>query len=55
MEPIRGPRGIGHTKEKNALPADLLREFAECALNELPRRKNQRRRVIVGLCAGSQS
>ena len=55
MEPIRGLRGIGHTKEKNALPVDLLREFAECALTELPKRKNQRRRVIVDLCAGFQS
>ena len=36
MEPIRGPRGPGHTKEKNALPYDLLLEFAGAALHELP-------------------
>ena len=37
MEPIRGPRGKGHNKEKNALPVDLLREFAQRALDELPK------------------
>ena len=55
MEPSRGPRGVGHTKEKNELPHDLLYEFASHALAELPKKKNKRRRVIVDLCAGFQS
>ena len=57
MEPNRGPRGVGHTKEKNELPRahDLLHEFGSHALSELPKKKNKRRRVIVDLCAGFQS
>ena len=52
---LRGPRGKGHNKEKNALPLDLLREFTDCALSELPQRRTKRRRVIVDLCSGYQS
>ena len=55
MEPIRGPRGPGHTKEKNALPYDLLLEFAGAALQELPVSTDSGRKVIVDLCAGFQS
>ena len=55
MEPIRGPRGAGHTKEKNALPCDLLLEFAGAALQELLVSTDSGRKVIVNLCAGFQS
>ena len=49
MEPLRGPRGKGHTKEKNALPFDLLSEIATKALASHPGK------VIINLCAGFQS
>ena len=52
MEPIRGPRGKGHTKEKNELPAMLLREVAQQALRDAPDKKGG---VIVDLCSGFQS
>ena len=52
MEPIRGPRGQGHTKEKNELPAMLLREVMAQALKEAP---SGRRKVVVDLCSGFQS
>jgi len=52
MEPIRGPRGRGHTKEKNALPAELLEEFA---LEVMRTTSNLEGRVVLDLCAGFQS
>ena len=52
MEPIRGPRGPGHTKDKNALPEALLEELADAALLE---GRNPRGRVILDLCSGFQS
>ena len=51
MEPLRGPRGKGHTKEKNALPFDLLSEIAIEALAS----PHGQRKVIIDLCAGFQS
>ena len=52
VEPFRGPRGKGHTKEKNALPEDLLEEIA---LHAMHRGENRQGKVIVDLCAGYQS
>lgn len=52
MEPIRGPRGAGHTKEKNALPAELLEEVLVQAKRE---RGEVGADVIIDLCAGFQS
>ena len=52
MEPCRGPRGPGHTKEKNALPKGLL----ETVLKQVKSRsESSRAKVVVDLCSGFQS
>ena len=52
VEPERGPRGKGHTKEKNALPRGLLELVLAQAVDETPRRGAK---GIVDLCSGFQS
>ena len=52
MEPIRGPRGHGHVKEKNALPEGLLRVVLHHALLERPLVGTD---VVIDLCSGFQS
>ena len=52
MEPIRGPRGPGHTQEKNALPQQLLEVLLEQVIASSDRPQAT---VVVDLCAGFQS
>ena len=52
MEPIRGPRGAGHTKEKNVVPPLVLEEILMAALQH---QKVGGGDVVVDLCAGFQS
>lgn len=53
MKPVRSPRGKGHTKEKNALPPQLLEEVLLSSLHKHKGHKGQR--VIIDLCSGFQS
>ena len=53
MEPIRGPRGRGHTKEKNALPPQLLEEILLSSLDKCKDRVGPK--VVIDLCSGFQS
>jgi len=52
MEPIRGPRGRGHAKDKNALPPALLHELGTAVYNSA---SNPGTKVILDLCSGFQS
>ena len=53
MEPCRGPRGPGHTKEKNALPFGMLEEILLAAIKQTG--MDPRGKVIIDLCSGFQS
>ena len=49
MKLVCGPRGHGHTKEKNTLPAELLEEFA---LEVMRMMSNLEGCMVLSLCAG---
>ena len=53
QEPIRGPRGPGATKLKNAVPGELCDEWLQVMLDR--RKAVPHQNTIIDLCAGFQS